>query len=105
MKGTNHIDKNGEGLFVILVDVPLWCIDKVKSIFKHVVTKYHPIDIFFVSILTPIVLAICTIAVVYQIIPLMLIIGVIAVIAGLVFGGSRWYDFIRRKSEEYKRGT
>jgi hypothetical protein len=102
MKGTDHIDKNGEGIFVILVDVPLWGIDKVKSIFKHVVKKYHPLDVFFGSVVGLTVLVIATIAVVYQILPLMIVIGVLAVIGLMVYGVSRWYQFIHSKSKEYK---
>jgi len=102
MKGTNHIDKNGEGLFVLLVDGPLWCIDKVKSIFKYVVAKYHPVDVFFGSLIGSIMLLIAVIAVVYQMVFLLGILGVVTVIGLMVYGASRWYDFIQRKSKEYK---
>ncbi len=101
MKGTDHIDKNGEGLFVLLVDGPLWCIDKVKSIFKHVVKKYHPLDVFFGSIIGSIVLVITAIAVIFQMKALMVILVIVGIIGSIIYGVSRWYDFINRKSKEY----
>ena len=102
MKGTDRIDKNGEGLFILLVDGPMWCAAKVKSLFKQAVKKYDPVDIVFSSILIPASIVLFIFALIYNVTWVLVASSVIVGVILLVFGITSWHDFIVRKKIEYR---